>query len=81
MSSPFGDQLPRNRPTIAHLMLWTLGTAIALGFYRNLAPVRAGQSDRAIVASQVLALIYSLPTGARIGGFLLFAIKLSERIW
>src|SRR4051794_1801387 len=75
MSSPPDDHPPRNRLTIAHLMLWTIGTAIALGFYRALAISLEGQSERIIAVSQVLALIYSLPAGARIGGFLLFALK------
>src|SRR5947199_309757 len=75
MSSSPDDQPPRNRLTIAHLMLWTIGTAIALGFYRALAINREGQSERIIAVSQILALIYSVPAGARIGGFLLFALK------
>lgn len=56
-------------------MLWTLGTAIALGFYRALALGGEEHNERITALSQVFGLIYSLPTGARIGGLLLFVLK------
>jgi len=73
MSCPFAEPTPRRRLTIAHLMLWTLGCAIALGFYRGRILAEQRPDDRFAAAQQVFALIYCLPAGARIGGVLLFA--------
>jgi len=70
MSSPFA-QPPRRRITIAHLMLWTLGCAIALGLYR--ANYLADQSDTRLSGIlQYYFLLNSIPAGARIGAVLLF---------
>lgn len=75
MSSPFAEQPPRNRLTIAHLMLWTLGTAISLAFYRALSSDGQFPSDRFKAASLMFGLVYSLPAGARIGGLIWFAAR------
>src|SRR6476620_8292961 len=75
MSSPFAEQPPRNRLTIAHLMLWTLGTAISLAFYRALSSDGQFPSDRYKTASLVFGLVYSLPAGARIGGLFFLGLK------
>src|SRR5436190_17187642 len=74
MSCPPAESPPPERLSIAHLMLWTLGSAISLGLYRAITLAQR-PDDRLTVVSQVFALIYCLPAGARIGGVLLFAWK------
>ncbi len=71
MSSPFAEAPPRRRLTIAHLMLWTLGCAIALGLQR--ANSLTNQADnRLSIFLQYYFLLYSIHAGARIGAVLLF---------
>ena len=66
---PAPEEQPRNRLSIAHLMLWMLGTAIALGLYRLV----AGQEQlaRVTMAWNVYALVYALLAGPKIGGMFL----------
>jgi len=80
MASPFAEKPPRNRLTIAHLMLWTLGTAIALALYRAYTPLGEASADNRTQAIwQSLAFGYCLPAGARIGGLLLFGVHYLRR--
>src|SRR5262245_22197408 len=72
MSCPFAVPPPRRRLTIAHLMLWTLGCAIALGFYREITMAQQPPGNRSAMAFQVFGLLYCIPAGARIGSVLLF---------
>src|SRR5438132_3400288 len=62
---------PRNRLSIAHLMLWTLGSAIALAFYRAMA-IDKQANERLVAVSRIYALLYSLLAGPKVGGLLLF---------
>src|SRR5262245_47816764 len=73
MSCPFAEPPPRRRLTIAHLMLWTLGCAVALGFYREITLAQQRPDGRFQIVMQVFGLLYCIPAGARIGTVFLFA--------
>jgi hypothetical protein len=72
MSCPFAEPPPRRRLSIAHLMLWTLGCAVALGFYREFSLAQQRPENPSSMAFQVFGLLYCIPAGARIGSVLLF---------
>jgi hypothetical protein len=69
---------PPNRLSIAHLMVWTFGSAVILACYRVIdmgqdgdSPLRT-EGGMAIVR-QVSALFHSIFLGAELGGVMLFA--------
>jgi hypothetical protein len=65
------SQPPRNRLSIAHLMLWMLGTAIALALHRQLL-ARLEPAENLSVAWRVYVIVYSLLAGPKIGGSILY---------
>src|SRR5437762_4596 len=72
MSGPFAEPPPRRRLSIAHLMLWTLGCALALGFYRSIELEQQRPDDRFSLILQYFGLPYCIPAGARVGAVFLF---------
>jgi hypothetical protein len=61
-----------NRLTIAHLMLWTLGSAIILGCFRALTDPAAELPEEVNRVLPFYQLGMSLALGAQVGGVLLF---------
>jgi len=71
MSDPDTKPSPiHNRLAIAHLMLWTLGSAIILAFYRALILNRAASEYSTYW--RVTSLAYSLMAGAQVGSVPLY---------
>jgi hypothetical protein len=64
-----------NRLTIAHLLLWTLGSAIILAMYRVLATDEEQTNGQTLVPS-VYAIAFSVLMGAQLGSVFLFASRL-----
>lgn len=69
----------RNRLSIAHLMLWTLGTAIVLAYFRTVVTVNsaAGSTGRLWTLS---ILANSVILGVQVGGALLFGWRLCRNL-
>ena len=62
---------PLERLSIAHLMVWTLGSAIILALHRWSWQFLPGQAADQVSVREAIALINSLGGGAAVGGLLL----------
>ena len=68
-------QPPRNRLSIAHLMLWTLGSAIILASFRAFANQPQQDQGRLGMILSVFYLAYCLPLGAQVGSVAIWAMQ------
>ncbi len=68
-------QPPHNRLTIAHLMLWTLGSAIILAGFRAFAQQPQPDQGRISTILSIFYLAYCLPLGAQVGSVALWGIQ------
>jgi hypothetical protein len=72
---PDKPQPPRNRLSIAHLMLWTLGSAIILAGFRAFANQPQQDQGRLGTILSVFYLAYCLPLGAQVGSVAIWALQ------
>jgi hypothetical protein len=68
-------QPPRNRLSIAHLMLWTLGSAIILAGFRAFANQPQQDQGRLGTILSVFYLAYCLPLGAQVGSVAIWLLQ------
>src|SRR5688572_27918705 len=73
-----GAPLPKNRLTIAHLLLWTLGSSIILACYRAWITQNQLPAD-SFAIMPLLHLVYSLALGAQVGSVFLWALRALTR--
>jgi len=66
---------PRNRLSIAQLMLWTLGSALILGGFRLFRQQPQPDTGRIDTILSVFYLAYSLPLGAQVGSVFLWVAR------
>src|SRR5688500_10138352 len=66
---------PRNRLSIAHLMLWTLGSAIILAGFRVFTNQPQQDQGRLGTILSVFYLAYCLPLGAQVGSIAIWALQ------
>ena len=66
---------PRIRLSILHLLLWTLGSAVILAFFRALSSRQDGLPDDKAWVLPIYHLGYSLTLGAQVGSVPLFVMR------
>ena len=66
---------PGIRLSIAHLMLWTLGSAIILACFRAMSSRQEELPDAVVRLQPIYHLAYSVTLGAQLGSVLLFAVR------
>lgn len=83
MTAPPPDDLPGaspNRLSIAHFMLWMLGSGVVLAFHRMQATPVSGIKPSLQMVISLFAILGSLPSGAGIASLALWAYRRSRGV-